>query len=90
MGGAIVSCVKRPRAELDVGGSAVLLDVLSTVARPLTERFLASYGVAGQRRADPARSPGILWEPSGAGRETGEYPGRPSVWMALRLAVRRG
>jgi NAD(P)-dependent dehydrogenase (short-subunit alcohol dehydrogenase family) len=84
---AIVACAKRPRAELDVGGSAVLLDLLTTVARPLSDLLLSTYGVVGQRRDTPCVSPGMLWEPSGEGSATGDFQGRPSLWMALRLAV---
>ncbi len=84
---AIVDCAKHPRAELDVGGSAVLLDLLTTLARPVSDLLLSTYGVAGQRRDMPRVSPGMLWEPSGEGSATGVHAGRPSLWMALRLAV---
>ncbi|HWT22126.1 MAG TPA: SDR family oxidoreductase, partial [Solirubrobacteraceae bacterium] len=68
---AVVACVKYPRAELDVGGSALLLDVLTTVARPLSDLFLATYGVVGQRRDLPAVRPGMLWQASGRGNARG-------------------
>jgi NAD(P)-dependent dehydrogenase (short-subunit alcohol dehydrogenase family) len=84
---AVAACARRPRAQVQVGGSAPLLNALTTFARPVAEWFLATYGVAGQRRADPAASPGMLWEPSGEGTAVGTVPGRRSVWTAARLAA---
>lgn len=84
---AVLACIRRPQAELDVGGSAAVLDLLTTFARPLSDAFLASYGVLGQRRPEPSADPGMLWEPSGAGRLRGSVAGRRSVWTTVRLAA---
>jgi short-subunit dehydrogenase len=84
---AVLACVRNPRAEVQVGGSAVVFNVLTTLARPLSDVVLATYGVAGQKRPERAAEPGMLWEPSGEGRETGTVAGRRSVWTAARLAA---
>jgi hypothetical protein len=86
---AVLACIRRPRAELNVGGSAVVLDLLTTVARPVSDAFLASYGVLAQRRPEPAADPGMLWEPSGDGQQRGSVPGRRSLWTTARLAAER-
>lgn len=83
----IAACVRRPRAEVHVGGTAVLLSAVAMLSRPLRELALATYGVAGQRRPDPAPVPGMLWEPSGTGEATGTVPGRRSLWTTFRLAA---
>jgi NAD(P)-dependent dehydrogenase (short-subunit alcohol dehydrogenase family) len=84
---AVVACMKHPRAEVDVGGGAVLFDAVTRFARPLSDLVLSTYGVVGQRRPEPAADPGMLWEPSGEGRTTGTVPGRRSLWTAARLAA---
>jgi len=84
---AVLACVRHPRAEVNVGASATMLDLLTRFARPLSDLFLATYGVAGQRRPEPAARPGMLWEPSGEGHETGTVPGRRSLWTTVRLAA---
>jgi short-subunit dehydrogenase len=85
----IVECAKRPRTEVTVGGSGALLNAAWTLARPLAELALRTYGIAGQADRRPAPSPGSLWEPSGEGEISGGYGGRPSVYTALRMAVPR-
>ena len=82
---AVLECVRKPRAEVTVGGSAAALNLLHAVARPLSDRLLSTYGVWGQRTELPAADRGMLWRPSGEGRVRGRYRGRPSVWTALRL-----
>jgi hypothetical protein len=84
---AVLACVRHPRAEVNVGGSATVFDLVTRLARPLSDLLLASYGVAGQRRPEPAARPGILWEPSDRGETTGSVRGRRSVWTAVRLAA---
>jgi NAD(P)-dependent dehydrogenase (short-subunit alcohol dehydrogenase family) len=86
---AVLACVRHPRAEIIVGGSATLAGALTALSRPLSDLLLATYGVAGQRRPDPAAQPGMLWEPSGEGRTTGTVAGRRSLWNAVRLAAGR-
>lgn len=83
---AVLACARHPRAELHVGGSATAARALA-LARPLTELALATYGILGQRRPDPAPEKGMLWEPSGEGTVHGSVPGRRSLWTAARLAA---
>jgi NAD(P)-dependent dehydrogenase (short-subunit alcohol dehydrogenase family) len=82
---ALVEAAVHPRAEVTVGSSGLLTNVLSAVARPLSDLALATYGIMGQRGDEPAASPGAVYEPSGAGEETGGFGGRGSVLTALRL-----
>ena len=82
---ALVEAAVHPRAEVTVGSSGLLVNLLSAVARPLSDLALATYGIAGQRSDEPAESPGAVYAPSGEGRETGGYRGRGSVITALRL-----
>jgi hypothetical protein len=84
---AVVACAKRPRAELDVGGSALLLDLLASVGRPISDLFLATYGIVGHAGTCPPSAPGCSGRPRVRGTRRGTVRGRPSVWTALRLAV---
>jgi NAD(P)-dependent dehydrogenase (short-subunit alcohol dehydrogenase family) len=80
----IVACARRPRAEVTVGGSSVLLGALFAAARPAVDRILATYGIAGQQGGPPVDGPGALREPSGAGRVRDGHRGRGSLFTALR------
>jgi hypothetical protein len=82
---ALVEAAVNPRAEVTVGSSGMLMNLLSAVARPLADAALATYGVVGQRSDEPAQSPGSVHAASGKGEETGGYRGRGSVTTALRL-----
>jgi NAD(P)-dependent dehydrogenase (short-subunit alcohol dehydrogenase family) len=82
---ALVEAAVRPRAEVTVGSSGLMMNLLSAVARPLSDLALATYGIAGQRSDQPAASPGAVHAPSGTGDETGGYGGRGSVLTAARL-----
>jgi hypothetical protein len=84
---AVLACIRAPRAEVHVGGSATALNLLTAIARPVAELLLATYGVAGQRRAEPAARPGMPWAPSGSGEAVGTVRGRRSVWTAARVAA---
>ena len=86
---AIVETTRRPRAEVTVGGSGVVLNALWAAARPLAELALRTYGIAGQTDTRAAPSPGSLWEASGEGEVRGGYGGRPSLFTALRLRAPR-
>lgn len=86
---AIVETAKRPRAEVTVGGSGVVLNALWAVARPVAELALRTYGIAGQTDSRAAPSPGSLWEGSGEGVVRGGYGSRPSLFTALRLGAPR-
>ena len=82
---ALVDAAVHPRAEVTVGSSGLVMNLLTAVARPLSDLALATYGVAGQRGDDPPERPGSVYAPSGTGEETGGYGGRGSVLTALRL-----
>jgi short-subunit dehydrogenase len=82
---ALVDAAVNPRAEVTVGSSGLLMNLLSVVARPLADAALATYGIVGQRGDDPPARPGSVYEPSGKGEETGGFGGRGSVTTALRL-----
>jgi short-subunit dehydrogenase len=82
---ALVEAAVSPRAEVTVGSSGLLMNLLSAVARPLADAALATYGILGQRSDRPAAQPGAVHEASGTGEETGGYGGRGSVTTALRL-----
>jgi NAD(P)-dependent dehydrogenase (short-subunit alcohol dehydrogenase family) len=84
---AVLACIRHPRAELDVGGSATAFDVVQRLARPLADVVLSTYGVTGQQRPEPAPRPGMLWAASGEGTTTGTVPGRRSLWNAVRLSA---
>jgi NAD(P)-dependent dehydrogenase (short-subunit alcohol dehydrogenase family) len=82
---ALVECAVRPRAEVNVGSGAAALALTATLARPLSDLILATYGVWGSKTGRPAKQPGALWQPSGQGRVRGGHGSRPSLWTALRL-----
>jgi hypothetical protein len=82
---ALIEAAVNPRAEVTVGSSGLLMNLVSAVARPLADLALSTYGVVGQRGDDPADQPGSVHAPSGRGEETGGYGGRGSVTTALRL-----
>jgi NAD(P)-dependent dehydrogenase (short-subunit alcohol dehydrogenase family) len=84
---ALVEAAVHPRAEVTVGSSGLVMNVVSAVARPLADAALATYGILGQRGDEPGPPPGsgAVWEPSGSGDETGGFGGRGSVLTALRL-----
>lgn len=82
---ALVDAAVRPRAEVTVGSSGLLMNLLSAVARPLSDLALATYGIAGQRSDKPGARPGSAHEASGNGDETGGFGGRGSVITAVRL-----
>jgi NAD(P)-dependent dehydrogenase (short-subunit alcohol dehydrogenase family) len=84
---AVLACIRRPRAEYNVGGSATAFDFLTRFARPLSDLVLSTYGVAAQQRSEPAARPGMLWAASGDGHATGSVPGRRSLWNTARLAA---
>ena len=84
---ALVEAAAHPRAEVTVGSSGLLMNVVSAVARPVADAALATYGILGQRgdRPGPPPGSGAVWEPSGEGDERGGFGGRGSVLTALRL-----
>jgi short-subunit dehydrogenase len=82
---ALVEAAVHPRAEVTVGSSGMLMNLLSAFARPVADAALATYGVMAQRSDEPAERPGSVHESSGRGEETGGYGGRGSVTTALRL-----
>jgi short-subunit dehydrogenase len=82
---ALVEAAAHPRAEVTVGASGLAMNVLTAVARPLSDLALATYGIAGQRSDEPADQPGSVYAPSGTGDATGGYNGRGSFMTALRL-----
>ncbi len=86
---ALVESAVRPRAEVTVGGSAAALALVATLARPVSDLILRTYGVWGAHSTRPARRPGALWEPSGSGKAHGTHTGRRSLWTALRLRTTR-
>jgi NAD(P)-dependent dehydrogenase (short-subunit alcohol dehydrogenase family) len=86
---AVLECARRPRPEVAVGGSAAAFTVLATVARPILDLILSTYGVRWQKTDLPASEPGMLWAPSGRGHAHGRWGGRRSLWTALRLRSTR-
>jgi NAD(P)-dependent dehydrogenase (short-subunit alcohol dehydrogenase family) len=82
---ALVECAIRPRDELTVGSSGLLMNALSALARPLSDLALATYGILGQRSDRPATGEAPTRRPSGRGEETGGHGGRGSVLTAVRL-----
>lgn len=82
---ALVEAAVNPRAEVTVGSSGLLMNLLSAFARPVADAALATYGIVAQRSDEPAADPGAVHEASGRGEETGGYAGRGSVTTALRL-----
>lgn len=82
---AIVETARKPRREVTVGASGLGMNVLWTLARPVAELALATYGIRGQRDDRPAPRPGALWQASGTGATRAGYSGRRSVFTALRL-----
>ena len=82
---ALVDAAVNPRPEVTVGSSGLLMNLMSAVARPISDVALATYGVIGQRSDEAAARPGAVHAASGKGDETGGYGGRGSVTTALRL-----
>lgn len=82
---ALVAAAANPRPEVTVGSSGLMMNLLSALARPLSDLALATYGIAGQRSDRPGARPGAAHEASGEGDATGGYNGRGSVLTALRL-----
>src|SRR5215208_1663788 len=82
---ALVDAAVNPRPEVTVGSSGLITNLLSTLARPLADAALATYGIVAQRSDEPADRPGAVYAASGQGEETGGYSGRGSVTTALRL-----
>ena len=84
---ALVEAAAHPRAEVTVGSSGLVMNVVSALARPVADAALATYGILGQRGDKPGPGPGsgAVWEASGEGDETGGFGGRGSVLTALRL-----
>ena len=73
-----------PKDEVTVGSSGLLMNLLSAVARPLSDLALATYGIVGQRSSEPAGDEAPTREGSGRGEETGGHGGRGSVLTAVR------
>lgn len=86
---ALVECAVRPRAELSVGSAAALLALTASLARPISDLALATYGVAGVKTEMRSREPGALWQASGEGQVRGGYGSRPTLWTAIRLRTLR-
>jgi short-subunit dehydrogenase len=82
---ALVESAIHPRDELTVGSSGLLMNLLSAVARPISDVALATYGIVGQRSNQPATPHTPTRGPSGEGIETGGHGGRGSVMTAVRL-----
>jgi len=82
---ALLEAAVNPRPEVTVGSSGLVMNLLSALARPLSDAALATYGIIAQRSDDAAPSPGSVHAASGTGEETGGYGGRGSVTTALRL-----
>ena len=81
----LVESAVNPRDEVTVGSSGLLMNLLSAVARPLSDVALATYGIIGQRGDQPATADAPTREPTGEGQETGGHRGRGSVLSAVRL-----
>lgn len=84
---AIVECARRPRSEVTVGFTGVLLNTGWELARPLAEFALRTYGVVAQKGDRPAPALGSLWEGKGAGAISGGHGGRTSLFTKARLRL---
>lgn len=82
---ALVESAVNPRDELTVGSSGLLMNLMSAIARPVSDVALATYGIVGQRSDRRATETSFTRDPSGDGRETDGHGGRGSVMTALRL-----
>ena len=74
----ILACAERPRREVIVGGSGVMMGLMSKVVPRLGDKVMEATHFSGQMQdhpSDPDR-PDALWEPDrGSGREHGGHPG---------------
>jgi short-subunit dehydrogenase len=87
---AAIDLAVAPRRSITVGGSTVVLQVASLVARPVVERGFALAARLGRAAAQPDSAPQALWEPSGDGTVEGGLGGRSSALAAAqRLLSRR-
>ena len=72
---AVLEVARRPRPEVAVGGSAAAFTVLGTVARPLLELILSTYGVRWQRTDLRRPSRACCGRRRGVGMRTGAGAG---------------
>ena len=85
MARGLVAAALHPRPEVTIGGEARIVELGWGFARPVAEFVLtivSRYYSSGKRTA-PAG--GLLRVPTGDGRVSGGFHGRPSLWAPLRL-----
>jgi len=85
---ALVEVAVRPRAEIVLGGETVLMDLLDTYARPVSQRVLMTIDRWYRSGDRPAPDPGALWRTPGRARPSGGIPGRDSLLAPLQLGRR--
>jgi NAD(P)-dependent dehydrogenase (short-subunit alcohol dehydrogenase family) len=85
---AIVSCARRPRRELTVGGETRAMELGYQYLPAVADRVLRLVDRWYSSGKEPAPVPGGLWEAQGAGRCNGGARGRPSLLEAVRQRVR--
>jgi NAD(P)-dependent dehydrogenase (short-subunit alcohol dehydrogenase family) len=83
---ALVACAIHPRAEVTIGLTTKVTELLFAFARPLGDLALMAihlYYRSGRRPAGP----GMLWDPVPAGAAAPNHMrGRRSLWAPVRLA----
>ena len=85
---ALVEVAIRPRAEVLLGGETVLMDLLDTYARPVSQRVLMTIDRWYRSGDQPSPDPGALWRTPERGRPSGGIPGRDSLLAPLQLGRR--
>ena len=85
---ALVEVAIRPRAEVVLGGETVIMDLLDTYARPVSQRVLMTIDRWYRSGDQPSPDPGALWRPPNRARLGGGIPGRDSLLAPLQLGRR--
>jgi short-subunit dehydrogenase len=90
---AILKCAERPQREVLVGGAARQMELMEGLSSRLYDRYASSI-VWDQQQAEPGsrRRNDSLYEPSGSGREWGDYDGytlRSSAYTRVRQSPMR-
>ena len=82
---SLVEVAIRPRAEVVLGGETVIMDLLDTYARPVSQRVLMTIDRWYRSGEKPAPDPGALWRTPEEPRSSGGIPGRDSLLAPLQL-----
>jgi NAD(P)-dependent dehydrogenase (short-subunit alcohol dehydrogenase family) len=85
---ALVEVAIRPRAETVLGGETVIMDLLDTYARPVSQRILMTIDRWYRSGDQPSPDPGALWRTPERPSSSGGIPGRDSLLAPLQLGRR--